>query len=688
MVASSRLSDTDDLSALLDSIQVKTVASLPRAELVRRLSVFASWCGVAMVLVGGATAIGWAVGAYDVTRVATGLASMKLSTATCVVVLGVAILAKGVRRPAARRAAAILAVVVGVIATVSLAQYALGTTYPIDNWFGLDPGSGRDPAGRMSVATAAGLLLLAVALLLGRRQKYWASQLAATVCGVIAGTTLVGYAYGADSLYDIGAFRSIAVSTAASLLLGSLGVVLRHGDQGFVSLLSGNTAGGIIVRRFLPISIVLPIIAGGVVVHVQPDDVIASTAGLIAIAASLVGVTSGALVWVQASRLRSIDLRRAGAEDAFAIAREALRAQESAERRTRAIISASAAGYLAFDLSGIVTDANDAAASIFGQPPEAIVGRRLDSLVSRSAPVEGTEGRSPLRRYLDGDGPQPADRRYEATAVAHDGRRMTLDIILWSVPDDQDGLSFHLFLSDITGRKQAEVELQRANDDLTDFSAAMAHDLRTPLTVVKGFSGLLRSRVEGSDEAQWVDRISSAADRGSRLIDDILTFAQVGRQALEYTPVALDPLARRVAAEQVGAGTRDSRVVVEPLPDVTGDASLLETLLSNLVGNALKYVPADRDPVVVVDLVDDPETGCPVLRVADNGDPITGGERIFDLFQRGAVTDTAVGSGVGLAVCRRIAEVHGGRIWLEVSEAGGPRFCVLIGDKAPTPAHA
>ncbi|MDE0777056.1 MAG: PAS domain-containing sensor histidine kinase [Nocardioides sp.] len=679
MGASTRLSDPADVTALVDSIQARTVASLPRAELVRRLSLVSLGAGLAMMLVGGVTALGWFTGTYDLTRVSSGLASMKLTTATCVVAVGLAILVKRSRRPGARVVALSLAGGVAALCVVALAQYALGTTYDIDNWFGLDPGRvGGDPPGRMSVATACGLLLLCVALYLGHEYRYWASQMCATACGVLAGVTLVGYLYGADSLYDIGAFRSISLTTSLSLLLGAIGVVLRHADEGYASLISGNTAGGIIVRRILPVSFLVPIVAGGLVVHLQPDDVADETSGLIAVAASLVGFVGAGLVWLQASRLRSIDLRRAGAENAFAIARDALRAQQEAEQRTRAIITASAAGYLSFDLEGRVIDYNDAALATFARTPEQVLGVRVDKLVARSSPVDGDSDRSALRLYLDGEGPLPGNQRYEATATSLDGRSLVLDVVLWSVEDEDEGLGFHVFMTDISGRKQSELELRRANDDLANFSAAMAHDLRTPLTVVKGFASMLRGNLEGRREEEFVARIEGAADRGSRLIDDILAFAQIGREALHREPVDLTTLAEHVSAEHVVASDRRADVRVEPLPRVPGDEALLRTMLSNFVGNAIKYVPDDRDPAVVVDSVLDEATGWPVIRIADNGDPLEDTDRLFDMFERGAADDRTVGSGVGLAVCRRIAELHGGRAWLETSEAGGPRFCVLL----------
>lgn len=677
---------------LLEAIEAHTVASLPQAELVRRLSLVGIAAGALLVLLGGVAMLGWIVDAPALYRLSAETASMKFSTAVSLTAIGVAVLLSRRGDRVARAVATVLAVGVAVLSGLTVSEYAFGVTYPGDNLFGLDAGDlGGDPAGRMSLATAVGVLLVAIALLLTDRGRVMAGQLVASVSLVIGATTLVGYTYGVESLYTIGAFKSIALRTAVGLVLGSLGVLLQRSDAGYMSLITGNTAGGIIVRRFLPVATLVPVLGGLLVVHAADTGATERTAGLIAIAATLVGVVSFTLVWLQSSRLRQVDLRRAGAENAFALAREAIEARdaiaeelEASERRARAIIAGSSAAYVTFGLSGEIEGWNDAALALFGLSPEEMRGKRANELVQRS---KVDDGRSEMMAYLAGEGPPPGDQQYEADMIARDGRRLRVDISLWTVTDEA-GLTFHAFINDVTERRQAELELRRANDDLADFSAAMAHDLRTPLTVVKGFSGMLATQLEGTPEGDWADRIDRAADRGARLIDDILAFAQIGRTALERRPVDLDGLARRVASDQMAASGRESDVQVGALPTVDGDENLLETLLSNLVGNALKYVPKDRAPVVVVDAVSDEETGWPVVRVADNGVPITDGARIFDMFERGAADDRTVGSGVGLAVCRRIAELHGGRIWLEVSEAGGPRFCVLLSSAPSLPAEA
>ena len=671
-----------DERALLDAVENKTLASLPTAELVRRLGVAASVAGALLIVLGGAAMLGWLLDLPWLYRLSTETASTKFATALCLTALGAALVVGRNDDRSARRWVALLTFIPGFLATVTISAYTLRVDSPFDNILGLDSGfADRDPAGRMSLATATAVLLIVIAMALVARDHVLAGQLLATASMVVAAITVLGYVYGAESLYSLGPYRSTALRTAIGLLLASAGVLLRRSDAGYMSLLSGNTAGGIIVRRFVPVAALVPPLGGAFVVHLADVPEGSNLAAFAAVVATLVGVIGAALVWIQSAGLRDVDLRRAGAEDAFALAREAITVRDAlaaelaaSEQRARAIVAGSSAAYISFDAGGIVRDFNAAALRLFGLPADKVLGVRADTLVKRS---KVDNRRSAMMAYLAGEGPPPGDQRYEAEMIATDGRRFTVDISLWTVVDDS-GPSFHAFISDITDRKHAETELRRANEDLADFSAAMAHDLRTPLTVVKGFASMLRSRIDGDEEAEWVRRIEGAADRGARLIDDILAYAQVGHTALIHAPVDLDMVARRVAEDQASASERVAEVTVKELPRVFGDERLLETLLSNLVGNALKYVPPDRDPHVLIDAVEEDETGWPVIRVSDNGDPLDDSDRLFEMFQRGAADDRAVGSGVGLAVCRRVAELHDGRVWLETSEQGGPRFCVLL----------
>jgi signal transduction histidine kinase len=164
------------------------------------------------------------------------------------------------------------------------------------------------------------------------------------------------------------------------------------------------------------------------------------------------------------------------------------------------------------------------------------------------------------------------------------------------------------------------------------------------------------------------------------LIDDLLSYVSIGREPHAAEPVDLDALAREVAAAELSAAGRPATCIVRPLPVVAGDRALLRQLVANLVGNAIKYVPEDRTPAVVVDA--DVRAGgrqC-VLRVSDNGDGFGADERdrVFDMFQRGRGSTGVPGTGIGLAICRRVAERHGGRIWVDPEPTSGSRICVQL----------
>lgn len=226
--------------------------------------------------------------------------------------------------------------------------------------------------------------------------------------------------------------------------------------------------------------------------------------------------------------------------------------------------------------------------------------------------------------------------------------------------------------------EQAE-ELRRSNRDLEQFAYVASHDLQEPLRKVASFTQLLHKRYHGQlDERadQYIDFAVDGAKRMQQLIQDLLGFSRVGRGSGQVADVALGPvladalnnLARLV--EDTGA-----EVTADPLPVVRGERGLLVQLLQNLVGNAIKFRDPQRPPRVHLSAtrVDDFWQ----LACQDNGIGIEPqyAERIFAIFQRLHPKDVYEGTGIGLALCKKIVEHHGGRIWLGDSEGPGARIC-------------
>jgi len=234
-------------------------------------------------------------------------------------------------------------------------------------------------------------------------------------------------------------------------------------------------------------------------------------------------------------------------------------------------------------------------------------------------------------------------------------------------------------------------ELQRSNAELEQFAYVASHDLQEPLRKVASFCQLLERRYGGQLDERADQYIGFAVDGAKRmqvLINDLLAFSRVGRMAREHTLVDLDDLVKQVVGTLSPAIQEQNAVVEIPdgLPTVRGEASLLGGVFQNLIGNALKF-HGDEPPVatLAVERVDEFWT----FTLHDNGIGIDSeyAERIFVIFQRLHHKDAYPGTGIGLAMCRKIIEYHGGTIWLDTSQDTGTtfRFTLPVVEESETP---
>lgn len=318
---------------------------------------------------------------------------------------------------------------------------------------------------------------------------------------------------------------------------------------------------------------------------------------------------------------------------------------------------------------------NVAFAAMLGRPRDAIVGRTLFDLF----PLETARRLCEAERDLTaGDG----------------GARSVMDRLPWPGGDARDviltlaatvegaGSGAHGLIgvvTDITDRMRAERDLresvhalERSNRELELFLHIASHDLQEPTRSVVSFCQLLAKSLEGRLSPEQQDYISHAVGGAKRMrliVQDLGTYARAGARTatpgrVEVAQVAADVLrAVQAQADEAGAG-----ITVGPLPAVQGDRAQVAELLRNLVDNALKFTAPDRAPAIGIDAWRDGD-GAPfwTFRVSDNGIGIDARhhDRVFGLFQRLHGRDSYEGTGIGLAICRKIVERHGGRIWVE-----------------------
>lgn len=255
----------------------------------------------------------------------------------------------------------------------------------------------------------------------------------------------------------------------------------------------------------------------------------------------------------------------------------------------------------------------------------------------------------------------------------------------------QDFLGYIGYCFDVTARRTAEqdlavtvAKLEESNEDLRQFAYVVSHDLREPLRNIGSFASLLERRYHKlfDDVAhEYLGFIRAGVQRLDRMVLDLLDLASIGRTPPAATPLALREIVLQ-ARENLGLAIAESSaaVAVEVADDllVQGDASHLVRLFQNLIANAIKYRRTDVPPQIVVSAERD--NGMIHCCVQDNGIGMAPRhhEQIFGIFARLQHKTAVDGTGIGLAVCRKIAERHGGRIWVESAEGEGSTFHVTL----------
>ena len=367
--------------------------------------------------------------------------------------------------------------------------------------------------------------------------------------------------------------------------------------------------------------------------------------------------------------------------DATSTPEEAL---SESEARYRALMEHAPEAIVVLDLdAGRFDHVNDNAARLFRVPRDALLTLGPVDLSPETQP-DGRPSAEAAAQYLRAaaEGRTPV---FEWTHRAGDGTDIPCEVRLVRLPSSR-GVLIRGSITDITERKRAEQELRRSNAELEQFARVASHDLAEPLHTIAGFAELIERHygAQLGDEGQvWLARLQGGVERMRALIDDLLSLARAGREPVRFELVVVrDVVATVVGLLDAAIREASARVDARDLPVVRADRGQLVQVFQNLIANAIKFRGA-APPEVTIGAGRDGEAWRFV--VEDNGIGIhpADAERIFGMFQRAPRAQEQPGTGIGLAICRRIVERHGGRIWAEPRAGGGSRVCFTLPDEPP-----
>ena len=351
------------------------------------------------------------------------------------------------------------------------------------------------------------------------------------------------------------------------------------------------------------------------------------------------------------------------------------------EGRYRGLLEAAPDAMVVVNVAGEIVLLNVRAEKEFGYSRDELVGQKVKNIIPEGFAeriiADGTRSAAEALAQQIGTGIELVGRR-------KDGSEFPIEIML-SPLESAEGILVTAAIRDITERKESDEhlaktveELKRSNDDLQQFAYVSSHDLQEPLRMVSSYTQLLAKRYEGRLDSDADEFISFAVDGCNRmqgLIQDLLAYSRAGRNERKLRVVPSENALQK-ALINLRAAIKQSGAVVthDALPAVTTDETQLTQVFQNLVGNAIKYRRAEA-PRVHVSAARDDGNGW-TFSVRDNGlgiDPQYF-ERIFILFQRLHGRGEFEGTGIGLAVCKRIVERMGGRIWVKSQPEKGSTF--------------
>jgi PAS domain S-box-containing protein len=570
---------------------------------------------------------------------------------------------------------------ISLIALLNLIQFLTGANVGIEEYFtrevlAIDPRTYG--AGPMSPITAVSFLLICATMVLlliaPEHRATWLSASLASVVVSVGLVVLLGYLYGTPQLYG-GGYRYVALPAGVMIVFLGTGLIAAAGPEHFpLRLLVGPSIRALLMRSFLLVIFVVILIDGtfhSLLLQLGITEALrAALSALIAL-----GITS--IVISQISRVVGGAMDRTEAER-----KRTEQALLKSEQHYRSLFENMLDGFaycrMLFDDSGhpvdfVFLEVNSAFERLTGL--KNVIGKKVTEV------IPGTKESNPELLEI-----------YGRVALAGMPEKFEIDfkpLEAWFSISVYSGEReyFAVVFDNITERKWAEEELKkrteelaRSNAELGQFIYIASHYLQEPLRTVSNFSQLLAKHYKDKLDAkadQFIGYIVNGTTRMQKMIDDLLEYSRVSTKVKPFEPIDCEAILDQALANVKEAFDESGALVThDPLPTVMADASQMVQLFQNLLSNAIKF--RKEKPYITVSAVQRGNEW--LFSVKDNGIGIAPEfmEYIFKMFEREHASGEYQGTGVGLAISKKIVERHGGRIWVESEQGKGSTFYFTI----------
>ncbi len=358
--------------------------------------------------------------------------------------------------------------------------------------------------------------------------------------------------------------------------------------------------------------------------------------------------------------------------------------KKSNEARLNAIHEAAPSGILTTDKDGIITSVNKKVIKIFGYEEAEIIGKGIELLVPTSIHAQH---KIDVADFAQSGTKKVMANGRDVLGIRKDQTTLPLEIALnrFTLPDGS--IQVVASVVDITDRKHAEEErealierLTDSNEELERFAYVCSHDLQEPLRMIRSFSDKLQTHIHDKligDEkgARYFKFVMDGAIRAQNLIDDILNYSSLDRDTLRHEEFSATELVKSAIDNiQVNLEEHKGSITYGELPQLVGNKAQIYQLFQNLINNGLKYHKPNTKPHIHIG-VESKETHWKFW-VSDNGIGMKQRhiKKIFDVFQRLHSRDEYAGTGIGLSICKKVIERHGGKIWVDSEPGEGSTF--------------